>query len=381
MLYLTHAFTRCAMAVLMREQINRIDTSAAQNSQHRLWLPHFRREDWNTDAEGNFAPGAAMLHHKRVPPARLGYQAEGFLCGAGDRAPAHRPRRQPTAGATVEWVIPDAPLERMDLENIAGSHRSLQQRAAAGLEAAAQAAASKVVSSVPAGSRPAVAKQVAKVQQKAKAAATAQHTLAMENEPASASAMLAELKRLRAERAELQRLALLPPVCAERLERTLCLQEGLRAQTGFYSLDQFKSFVQQFKAYYPNGIKPLYRGLESLDPKMLEAEVEERLKKAPRVATEDLPFFAADNDSEWRVSGKQSANGKKKKVTAAVSKPKPKPAKQKRQQPRRQQQQQHKRQRQQQQVDVAGLQGGDTEWLNDVDINQLQQHMPRKSAL
>eukprot|EP01046_Picozoa_sp_COSAG06_P066589 COSAG06_NODE_16871_length_976_cov_0.981756_1_plen_325_part_11 len=108
---------------------------------------------------------------------------------------------------------------------------------------------------------------------------------------------------------------------------------------------------------------------------MLEAEVEERLKKAPRVATADMPFFAADNDSEWRVSGKQSAKGKKKKTKAAVSKPKPKPAKQKRQQ----QQQQHKWQRQQQQVDVAGLQGGDTEWLDDVDINQLQQHMHNRT--
>ena len=377
---------------MLPAQIDRLNKSAHEGGQHAVWLLHFRREDWNTDAEGDFTAGASHLHRKRQPPT--GYGAEGFLCGssARSRAPATPQRLTISGGVSTEWVKPDASLARMEEELTGSSHRSLLQRAAAGHDAAVKVAAEQLVKTVPVDQRPAVAKRVAKVQQRVKASAAAHRAVDTEQEPVDVKALLAENKRLRAEQDKHRRLQLLPPVCAERMEAASCLRDGILAQTGFHSVDQFKAFLGLFQAYYPKGIKPLYRGLESLDPEILQREVEERVKKASRVPAEDLPWFDAANEGEWRAQPKV----KKQKKTTGAKPTRQGSGKARKQQrggdtaAKRKQKRQHnnpngvddsvKRGRKSaarsKPTAATGLAGEDDEWLSDIDMNQVQQHLP-----
>ena len=88
------------------------------------------------------------MRKKRPRPS--GYEAEGFLCGPGDRPS----RKKPSAkDAAEEWVRPDASRERMQNEIAAAKPRALTTKAQAGQEAAAAAAKQRLVASAPAGRR------------------------------------------------------------------------------------------------------------------------------------------------------------------------------------------------------------------------------------
>ena len=242
---------------------------------------------------------------RKKRPRPSGYEAEGFLCGPGDRPS----RKKPSAkDAAEEWVRPDASRERMQNEIAAAKPRALTTKAQAGQEAAAAAAKQRLVASAPAGKR--ARRQAERDVERAVNGTLAAKEMQQSDEsqddwePPSGKVLVdcAELEQLR-------RQAKLPPICAERAEHWS--DEAMRAQTGFASVATFKSHLALFNSYFPQGIAPLYRGRESVAPQ-IEAAVRAKVEKASGNApASKLDWYnSAADDDEWRCEARSDGRGK-----------------------------------------------------------------------
>ena len=236
------------------------------------------------------------MRKKRPRPS--GYEAEGFLCGPGDRPS----RKKPSAkDAAEEWVRPDASRERMQNEIAAAKPRALTTKAQSGQEAAAAAAKQRLVASAPPRMRRQAEMDVERAVNGTLAAKAMRQSSEPEDswDPPSGKVLVdrAELERL-------QRRDKLPPICAERAEDWS--DEAVRAQTGLPSVAALKAHTALFNSYYPQGIAPLYRGLESVAPQVeaaVRAKVEAESGKAPAAALDW--YDKAAGEEEWRSRGPQ----------------------------------------------------------------------------
>eukprot|EP01045_Picozoa_sp_COSAG04_P025353 COSAG04_NODE_3313_length_2945_cov_1.987351_1_plen_801_part_10 len=230
---------------------------------------------------------------RKKRPRPSGYEAEGFLCGPAERKSRKKPRAK---DAAEEWVRPDASRQRMENEIAAAKPRALATKAQAGQEAAAAAAKQRLVASAPARLRRQAEKDVERAVNGTLAAKEMQQSDESQDswEPPSGKVLVD-----RAELEQLRRRDRLPPICAERAEHWS--DEAMRAQTGFASVATFKSHLALFNTYFPQGIAPLYRGIESVAPQ-IEAAVRAKVEKASGNApASKLDWYnAAADEDEWR---------------------------------------------------------------------------------
>jgi hypothetical protein len=88
-------------------------------------------------------------------------------------------------------------------------------------------------------------------------------------------------------------LAQMPPISAERLAMNGRMQAAMRAQTGFGSYRTFLRFMDQFRVYFPQGVRQ-YRGLESIPNDVLEAAINENAKRGTAAPGATLPWWEGE---------------------------------------------------------------------------------------
>ena len=238
------------------------------------------------------------MHKERAK--RKSWEDQNHLCGSGD-GPRKKAKRAPIKGlekSQIEFVLPDQPRDVIEEEAL--RTRTLHERSLDGRQAAMETATEQLVAAAPPQRQEQVARAAVRVQEHADAqvaATAAAPTVEHQGRRVDAGEVLKRMLQLEEENRQLHQrtayLAQMPPISAERLAMNGRMQAAMRAQTGFGSYRTFLRFMDQFRVYFPQGVRQ-YRGLESIPNDVLEAAINENAKRGTAAPGATLPWWEGE---------------------------------------------------------------------------------------
>ena len=248
------------------------------------------------------------MHKERAK--RKSWEDQNHLCGSGD-GPRKKAKWAPIKGlekSQIEFVLPDQPRDVIEEEAL--RTRTLHERSLDGRQAAMETATEQLVAAAPPQRQEQVARAAVRVQEHADAqvaATAAAPTVEHQGRRVDAGEVLKRMLQLEEENRQLHQrtayLAQMPPISAERLAMNGRMQAAMRAQTGFGSYRTFLRFMDQFRVYFPQGVRQ-YRGLESIPNDVLEAAINENAKRGTAAPGATLPWW---EDEEGAASADGSS--------------------------------------------------------------------------